>query len=354
MKILEFQFRTEYQFDILRSRNRSRADVTKGIRCTLNPDSTHFVYEWVKPFLDEEGFPIKELSGKTRYYLIVDGTLHTDWCKQTLVEKFEKNPQTYTYIPATLDDNDYLNKFDSEYRDNLDSMPEKKRKQLLLGCWAPDEDSGMYFQRKWLHRATHVPVNSKYCRGWDTASEVPNENNKNPDWTVGVQMAKSPDGYYYICGMERFQDRPGGRDQRIITVGHRDGVDCTVVAPIDPAAAGKFQWQEFSKKMVEAGLMCKPDPTPNNKSKLKKFEPFSIACENGLVYIVESSFSPEDLETFYRELEMFNGERSTTRRHDDICDSTASAFSFLASNKVVPTVAVPTFTQKNPFDIWEH
>ena len=71
----EFQFRTEYQFDVLRSRNRSRANVTKGIRCTLNPDEHHFVYDWVKPYLDEDGYPIKELGGKTRYYLIINKVL---------------------------------------------------------------------------------------------------------------------------------------------------------------------------------------------------------------------------------------------------------------------------------------
>ena len=34
----ECQFRSWKQFTILLSRNRSRAQVTKGIRCTLNPD----------------------------------------------------------------------------------------------------------------------------------------------------------------------------------------------------------------------------------------------------------------------------------------------------------------------------
>lgn len=322
----EFQFRTEYQFDILRSRNRSRAKVTKGIRCTLNPDPNHFCYDWVKPFLDEEGFPILEYSGRTRYYLIVLGDLHTDWDYETLYQKFydpklseedQKKPQTYTYIPSTLTDNKALMAIDPEYKANLDSMPEKKRKQLLLGCWAKDEDSGMYFNRKWLHKATHVPLGAKYARGWDTASEVPNENNRYPDYTASTRMAKTQDGLYYICGGKRFQKRPGERDLEILNTGKLDGVDCTLVQAIDPGAAGKFQFQDFAKKTTQAGLVVKSDPMPNNKSKIKRFEPFSIACQNGLVYIVESSFEEDDLKQFYKELEEFNDERSTSRRKDD-------------------------------------
>lgn len=340
----EFQFRTEYQFDILRSRNRSRADVTKGIRCTLNPDADHFVHDWVAPFLDEEGFPILEHSGRTRYYLIVLGQLHTSWDYDDLYQKFydpgknedeQKKPQTYTYIPATLTDNQVLMDIDPEYKANLDSMPEKKRKQLLLGCWAKDEDSGMYFNRKWLHKASHIPLGSKIARGWDTASEVPNENNKYPDFTASVKMAKSKDGFYYIFGGERFQERPGARDIKILNIAARDGVDCTLVQAIDPGAAGKFQFQEFAKKATEKGFLCKADPMPNNKSKLTRFEPFSVACQNGLVYIVESSFEKHELEQFYKECESFDGERSTARRKDDYPDSAATTFNFLAKETVI-------------------
>lgn len=322
----EFQKISEYGFDVLRSRNRSMAKVPKGIRCTLNPDAGHFVYDWVLPFLDEEGFPVKELSGKTRYYLIVNGDLHSDWNYQDLYDRFydpelpeqkQKKPLTYTYIPSTLEDNPHLMENDPEYWDNLNSLPEKKRKQMLLGCWAKDDDSCMYFNRTWLHKATHVPTGAKYARGWDTASEVPNENNKHPDFTASTKMAKCKDGYYYICGGVRFQKRPGDRDREIMSIGNRDGVDCTLVQAIDPGAAGKVQFTEFAKKGNAEGLVVRSDPMPNNKSKLKRYEPFSAACENGLVYIVESTFEREELEQFYKENEEFDGERSTSRRKDD-------------------------------------
>ena len=332
----EFQDHSEYAFNVLRSRNRSRAKVPKGMRFTLNPSKAHFMWEWVKHFVDEEtGFPIKDLGGKTRWYVIKGVELFTDRDKESLKKLTGKNPQSYTYVPATLTDNKVLMELDPEYFDVLDSLPEEKRNQLLLGCWKDVEATGMYFQREWLKKATHVPVGAKYCRGWDTAGGVPDPSRGyDPDFTVGVRMAKTTTGEYYICGMERFRELSGARDSRIIQVAHRDGVDCEVVLPQDAGAAGKFQFQEQSKKLLEEGFKCKADPMPSNKSKLTRYEPFSTALQNGLVHIVESSFEPEDLEQFYIENEAFNGERSTRTRRDDVPDSTASAFNHLSAERV--------------------
>lgn len=99
----EFQKVTEYQFHVIRSRLRSKAKFPSQMRCTLNPDQYHFVIDYVKPFLDEEGFPIKELSGVTRYFIIVKGVLYSSWDIKDLQEKFpDKVPKTYTYVPSTL------------------------------------------------------------------------------------------------------------------------------------------------------------------------------------------------------------------------------------------------------------
>lgn len=347
----ELQNQTEYQFHVLRSRNRSLANVLKGVRCTLNPDPNHFVYDWVKPFLDEDGFPRKELSGKTRYFVMKMGILHTAWDRQELIDKFKDenrkrpvNPQTYTYIPSTLEDNKVLQEIDPEYYDVLDSLPEKKRRQMLEGCWKPDEDTGMYFSRKWLTPIGAVPNDATYVRGWDLAESVDDpERNLYPDFTASTKMAKCKNGKFYICGASRFKERFGARDKIIYRTGHADGVDTTLIVPQDAGSAGKQVAKTFVDTAAqEHGLKCRLDPSPHNASKVKKFEMFSIAAENGSVYIVESSFdSPEDLELFYQELESFNGERSTRKKKDDWVDSTATAFNALVRQVVLPTFSMP-------------
>lgn len=354
---MEFQFRTDYQFDILRSRNRSRAAVDSGIRCTLNPDSGHFVYDWVKHYLDEEGFPIKELSGKTRYYLIVNGELDTSWSYEDLYNKYydpdlplddQKIPQTYTYIPATLDDNEVLLKMDPEYKANLNSMPEKKRKQLLLGCWALDEDDCLYFKRSWLKEAPIVPVGSKRVRAYDLGYSEPTPSNRYPDFTVGIGMAKCPKGDYYIFGdfVEDFKDdktlvygrmrkRSGDRDNVILKQAEHDLEDCFIILPKE-GAAGKDSFEQKRKFFSEAGFIVKQEDVPVNlkNKKIIQFAAFGAEAEHGNVYIVKSSFNKPTLEWLLTELERFDGLPSTGRKKDDAPDSVSMAYRALQKHKV--------------------
>ena len=81
---------------------------------------------------------------------------------------------------------------------------------------------------------------------------------------------------------------------------------------------------------------------PNNKSKLKKFEPFSSACENGQVFIVESTFEKDALLQLYKELEEFDGERSSSSKKDDLADAAASIYNYIVKAKVSKPVTLPT------------
>lgn len=165
-------------------------------------------------------------------------------------------------------------------------------------------------------------------------------------------MLKGKDGFYYIVGdydseahdkgseiIGRFRRKPGERDRLILQQAEVDGSDVKIVLPKDPGAAGEVEYRESAKKLIEAGFVPKKDPVPANKSKLKRFEPFSSACENGLVRIVESSFpNKATLDHFYSELESFDGERSTATRKDDLPDACASCYNFLSKERVINTV----------------
>ena len=335
----ELQFHSEHTFDVLRSRNRSRAKVPKGMRFTLNPDCFHWMYDWIKPFLDEEtGMPIEEIGGKVRYYVIIEGMLHTDWDKQKLKDNYGIDPQTYTYVPAKLEDNKILQELDPEYFSVLNSMPTAKRNQLLLGCWLPVEEKGMYFERDKFQKASSVPVGSKTIRAWDLARkgvEDGKDVNRNADWTVGIKMSKCPQGNIYIHGMERFQLKSAPRDNRIVHTGYADGRDCHLVLSVDAGPAGDFQHKELVKFFTSKSLICKKDPMRVTKTKLQKAEPYITGVQSGLVYIVESSFTPEQKKQFYNEHEKFDGERSRSDqgKWDDIVDACGSGYNYLMSSR---------------------
>src|SRR5690606_21755127 len=127
-----------------------------------------------------------------------------------LAEKFpEKKPKTYTYIPATLSDNEVLMKLEPDYADTLDSLPEDKRKQLLLGCWYVNDSDTRYFNREWLKRIGSVPEGAKAVRAWDKASEEPSPTLRYPDYTASLKMYRCKDGFYYIVNGTRFRKQPG-------------------------------------------------------------------------------------------------------------------------------------------------
>jgi hypothetical protein len=107
------------------------------------------VINFVLPFLSETGYPLQHLSGKIRYFVMISGVIHSDWSREVLKEKFpDKVAKTYTYIPSTLEDNKILMDLEPDYKDSLDSLPETKRKQLLLGCWFNTETGCRYFNRE--------------------------------------------------------------------------------------------------------------------------------------------------------------------------------------------------------------
>lgn len=260
-------------------------------------------------------------------------------------------PLSFSFVGGTIFDNPALIKANPKYLSALKAQTKINRARLLDGAWRVRAEGSNYFDRNWLNKADRVPHGAVSCRAWDKAAKQPSDQNPYPDYTAGSpRMSKDREGNYYIYwGFNsdvgegevtgRFRKRPGERDALILKQAKHDGTDCTVVLPKDPGAAGIVEFQQAAKALTTEGFTVREDPMPNNKSKIKRFEPFSSACENGLVYIVESSFpNKATYEAFMEELEKFDGEPSTGTKKDDWCDATASAFNFLAKKRVVKVV----------------
>lgn len=366
---------TQTQFLYLIGRMRSEADSDSFCMATCNPDPDSWVYNWVEWYLDDspEGYPDPEKCGKIRYFVIINESPVFADTPEELAEAYPEicyqddgagnkiyvPPLSFAFIGGTIFDNPALLKSNPKYLAALKSQTKINRARLLDGAWRVRAEGSNYWDRKWLHKVDKMPLNLTCCRAWDKASTEPSDVNPYPDYTAGSpMMGKDSDGNYYLYwGFDeaitdkgsgitgRFRKRPGERDNLILKQAQKDGTDCTVIFAVDPGQSGKVEFQESSKKLIEKGFCVKPDPTPSNKSKLKRFEPFSSACENGLVSIVESSFpNKATLEAFYKELEAFDGERSSANRKDDWADACASAFNYLAQDKVIPKFSIPNVT----------
>lgn len=355
-------------------RLRSAADNDSFLLATTNPDYQSWVYHWVSWYLDEEGYFDENKLGVVRHFVIVDDMPkfadtaeelekeYPDLCwvyNENEGKEVYVAPLTFLFIGGTIFDNPALINSNPKYLSALKAQSRVNRMRLLDGCWHAQPEGSNYFQREWLHKLDKRPFGCKEARAWDLASSEPSDKNRHPDATASVKMLKTRDGEFIIVGdydpetedkatkvKGRVFQRPGQRDNSIIRQSKIDGDDCHVVLPIDPGASGQTAYREIAKKISAEGFRVKSDPTPSNKSKLTRFEPFSSAAQNGLISIVESTFNKETLDHFYKELETFDGERSTSSRKDDIPDGAASCYNYLVKAKTHKPTPMPTNNTK--------
>lgn len=368
------------QFLYLIGRLRSESKTASFCLATCNPDADSWVLKFVLPYLDEKGFPTEEMCGKQLYFIINNDEpvfsdteqelreLYPDLCQQLNVntgEIIDVPPKTFVFIGGTIFDNPALIRLNPNYLASLKAQTKVNRERLLDGCWYAREQASSYFQRDWLNKISYsdVPENMTFVRGWDKAASIPSEKYKYPDYTVSCKMGKDVNGNIYIFGdydydaidekskiYGRFRRLPGDRDNLILNQSKIDGNKVVVVLPKDPSGAGIIEYTESAKKLIAEGFAVKPDAMPNNKKKLQRFIPFSSACQNGFVYIVEDSFNnQETLDHFYREMEIFTGDRSSATVKDDIPDCAASAFNTIQREQVFNPVSIPQIQSTTRF-----
>ncbi len=368
---------TQVQFMFTCLRSEAKSDATMIGTCNPSPDS------WLLPlvdyYLDEEGFPDLKKCGIVRYFIIDN---NNDFIFGDSEEYFKENyrdllyvynpvddiemyvpPKTFTYIFFNIHDNPIGMRTEPKYLQQLNNLPEHERKTQLLGNWYARPKATSMWDRNWVRGSggsrvitrAEVPNDCVTVRGIDKAHTEPHPGNRYPDYTaISPKIKKDSEGFYYLLGdylpevvdpkvktsdnplVGRFRKGPGPRDELIVKQLKSDNESekVTIILPKD-AGGGKSD-NLYTKSILVSNKIPLSDGTtaPNTPDKkTKDFLPFANACEQGLVYIVEDSFPPSTLNGLYRELELFNGTRSTSNRKDDWVDAIAIAFNFIISAK---------------------
>lgn len=363
---LDFDF-TEY----LMSRLRSRSKHFSRMVMSCNPDPDHEICSMISWYLDEEGYPILERDGVVRYFYKLSG--ETIWAdsKEELAEKtgildkeqWDAKFLSFSFVSATIDDNPIMDEVNPTYRAWLEGLNPTDKARLLHGCWYARSQGANYWERGWVKEITlkDVPENTVAVRAYDLASTERSQVNKFPDPTACCRLEKDRACNIYLKGdyVDSFYDdvlevygqfckRSGDRDNHILKQAEWDGENVTIVLPVDPGSAGRTAYEAMAKNFGQEGFIVKPDPTPTNKSKLTRFQPFATATENGYVYVVKDTFDKKTLEHIYKQLESFNGERSTNTRKDEFPDLLASGFNYLMKAKVIKPFTLPNISSQTP------
>lgn len=310
---------TERQFWYMLSRNRSTCGVRPYIRATCNPDADSWVADLVAWWIDPDtGYPRKERSGKIRFFVRVDDRMYwADTRQELLADHPGMIPKSFTFVPATLDDNMILVNNDPDYRANLSMLNRVERERLLMGNWKIKPQAGSYFPSQCVNVLSAIPTDVKlWVRRWDLAATEPSEANPSPDATASVLMGKRDNGRFVIAdGIHMRKPAHIVREMlRNVAVQDKSNFKRVVtVLPQDPGQAGKDQ----AASLVSFLQGHRVRTVRETGHKETRAEPLSAQWQAGNVDIVEGVWNRQ----YLREMSNFPGED-----HDDYVDASSGAF----------------------------
>lgn len=238
------------------------------------------------------------------------GDVGHSWVKQRFLVEGESKGRIF--IPATIDDNKYIDKDD--YVKSLNNLDPITREQYLRGDWNVRPEGGM-FKREWFQIVETAPADLKWVRYWDMASTEKKEG-KDPDYTVGVRMARASNGIYYIGDVVRFRGKPRDNELVIKQTAERDGMSVKIFIEQEPGSEGKSLLDIYQRTIL-SGYAFKG--VPSTGSKTSRAAPFSSQAEAGNVRLVQGVWNGAWIE----EHEVFDG---GGKMHDDQVDATSGAF----------------------------
>lgn len=309
------------QFVYMLSRNRSICGIRPYIRATTNPDPD----SWVRKFIDwwihpDTGYAIPERSGQIRWFIVLNDETFWSDTKEELTDKYpDCLPKSVSFIASTVYDNKILLKENPDYLANLQALPRFEREQLLMGNWNIRPSAGMFFQRHYFEVINVLPKNLRFVRYWDRAATRKTETN-DPDFTVGLKMARDDSGLLYVVDVVRLQESPLGVQTAIKNTASQDGQLCRIGIEQDPGQAGVSEVDLLIRMLM--GYTAEPFKV--TKDKITRASPVSAQAEAGNIKVLRAPWN----EDFFRELENF-----PEGSHDDIVDALSGAFFMHAEKK---------------------
>lgn len=165
-----------------------------------------------------------------------------------------------------------------------------------------------------------APADLVEVRGWDFAGTEfdPKKPGKEPDWTVGFRMGRTPGGRFVVTDVARLRGMPHEVEELLVNTTNRDGYAVEQSIPQDPGQAGKHQVQYFVSKLAGHRVHFSLE----SGKKITRAEPFASQVNVGNVDMVRGSWNDAVLKV----LEGFDG---SDNGWDDEVDAGSRAFTRL-------------------------
>ena len=328
---------SQKQFFYMLSRNRSTSNVKPFIRATCNPDADSWIAGFIGWWIDQDtGYAINGRSGKIRWFIRREETLHWADTKQELIDKFRltsreerAEPKSVTFIKSTVYDNKVLMERNPEYLANLLALPLIDRERLLKGNWKIKPAGGLYFKRNQIGEMLAVIPDDiiKWIRAWDLAA-TSEEEGGDPAYTAGVLMGKRRNGKYVIADVINVRQSAGEVRANIKHTGSIDNArykGVKIRLPKDPGQAGKEQAQSYIQFLAGFNVCAKPE----TGSKESRAEPVAAQWQAGNIDVVIGDWN----DMYFDQMESF-----PMSKYKDMVDATSAAFNELELHNAGVTV----------------
>lgn len=299
----------EKQYRYLLSRLRGPVDYPLCVRAGTNPDVCWVKDRWApwvnrsSEYLDS-GAPIAD-SGEV-LWVLPDGMGGESYVPEGTPKAFSR-----CFIRSSRHDTPQITE---EYETQLLMQDAVQRARLMDGDWEAVPAAGKYYKRDWcLHvNADDVPNDARFVRHWDRAATEKSEKSSDPDWTVGVLMARKGT-QFWVVNVLRVRETPKSVDDLMLRTANSDGKGVVISLAQDPGQAGKDQVHRLVRMLSGWRVQFSRE----TGDKVRRFGPFSSQAEHGNVRIVRAGWN----EAYNYELESF-----PEGRHDDQVDGTSGAF----------------------------
>ena len=198
------------------------------------------------------------------------------------------------------------------------------RRRLAVGprAWAalyqqrPQSDLDALFRVGRIAVLDAEPECRRAVRAWDLAATAATDG-RDPDWTVGLKLARTEAGGYVVLDVLRLRGGPLEVAEAIEQTARLDGRGVAIGLPQDPGQAGKQQVAFLAARLTGFRVVASPE----SGSKLTRAGPAAAQIEAGLLGVLRAGWN----RTFLDELREFPGGRK-----DDQVDALARAMTMLA------------------------
>jgi phage terminase large subunit len=136
---------------------------------------------------------MKEKFSPRMYFTCNPGGVGHMWVKRLFIDKEYRNkekPENYDFIPSTVYDNEFIMTNNPEYVENLENLPEMRKRAMLYGDW--DAFEGQYFS-EW-NREIHVIKPFELPASWNRFISL----DYGMDMTAAYWWAVDTHGFCYI------------------------------------------------------------------------------------------------------------------------------------------------------------